>query len=231
MKKNRMLRLGSLLMVAVLLTTSVVSGTFAKYTAYGSGGDGARVAKWGVNVTTSTKGMFSHSYTNDDEINGESEGATVSVNSLGGTSDYLLAPGTSGSTTITLSGTPEVAVDVKFAMNVESDVVVPSKTQVSADKTLDEDYTPILFTLENSRGNQLAKGTLADIKTVFNGLSTQHGPNKSLNETYKLSWKWLIDGDNEADTYLGNVAAGLIEDEKTKTNVKFNYSVTVTQID
>ena len=50
MKKNRMMRVASALLVAVLLTTCAISGTFAKYVTTESGSDFARVAKWGVNV-------------------------------------------------------------------------------------------------------------------------------------------------------------------------------------
>ena len=47
MKKNRMLRLASALLILTLLTTSVIGGTFAKYVSTGSVSDTARVAKWG----------------------------------------------------------------------------------------------------------------------------------------------------------------------------------------
>ena len=229
--KNKMMKTASCLMVAVLLTTNFVSGTYAKYVTENSGSDGARVAKWGVKINTKTTGLFSHSYANTDKVNGASEGTAVSVTSIGDTNDHVVAPGTSGSTTLSLSGTPEVAVDVKFMMNVESDVIVPVRTQLSDNRTLYESYTPVKFTLTDSKGTELASGTLNDIKTVFNGLSGQYAPNKNLSETYTITWDWPINGDNEADTYLGNVASGSIIDDKTTTGIKFNYSVTVTQID
>ena len=229
--KNKMMKIASCLMVAVLLTTSFVSGTYAKYISENRGSDGARVAKWGVKIATKTNGLFSHSYVNTSKVNGAAEGSSVSVTSSGDSNDYVIAPGTSGNTTILLSGSPEVAVDVKFIMNVESDVIVPVRTQLSSNRTLYESYTPVKFTLTDSKGNEIAQGTLNDVKVAFNALSAQYGPNKNLNETYKLSWNWPIDGDNEADTYLANVAAGIIDDEATKTAIKFNYTVSVTQID
>ena len=48
MKKNKVMRFASLLLIATLLTTSVISGTFAKYTTSDSAQDTARVAKFGV---------------------------------------------------------------------------------------------------------------------------------------------------------------------------------------
>ena len=51
MKKNKMMRLASGLLVAVLITTSTISGTFAKYVTTADAKDEARVAKFGVVIT------------------------------------------------------------------------------------------------------------------------------------------------------------------------------------
>ena len=50
MKKNKRMRTASGLMIAALLTTSMISGTFAKYTTADAAQDSARAAKWGVNL-------------------------------------------------------------------------------------------------------------------------------------------------------------------------------------
>jgi len=50
MKKNKAMRSASVLLVATLLTTSVISGTLAKYTTQDAAEDTARVAKWGVEL-------------------------------------------------------------------------------------------------------------------------------------------------------------------------------------
>ena len=64
MKKNRMMRLASILLVCVLLTTSVISGTFAKYTTSVSSEDKARVAYWGFQSSNSMdiSGLFVATY-------------------------------------------------------------------------------------------------------------------------------------------------------------------------
>ena len=49
--KNRFLRLASGLFVLCLITTSVISGTYAKYVTGDNGNDTARVAKWGVEIS------------------------------------------------------------------------------------------------------------------------------------------------------------------------------------
>ena len=61
MKKNKALRAASALLVLTLLTTSIIGGTFAKYTSRGSVNDTARVAKWGVDITTSGA-LYSDAY-------------------------------------------------------------------------------------------------------------------------------------------------------------------------
>lgn len=51
MKKNKMMRAATGMLIAALLTTSVISGTFAKYTTSVSAEDKAVVAKWSVKAT------------------------------------------------------------------------------------------------------------------------------------------------------------------------------------
>ena len=50
---------------------------------------------------------------------------------------------------------------------------------------------------------------------------------------YKLSWKWEFEGDNRADTLLGNLAAGsaALDAAEYSTQIAFTLNATVTQID
>ena len=57
MKKNNTMRVAAGLAVAALLSTCLVSGTFAKYTTSGESSDTARVAKFGIELT-SKSGAF-----------------------------------------------------------------------------------------------------------------------------------------------------------------------------
>lgn len=116
--KNRFLRLASGLFVLCLITTSVISGTYAKYVTGDKGSDTARVAKWGVEVSTSGT-LFGPAYaetahaTNADSILVEAK----NVASLAG--DNVVAPGTKNDTgfQVKLTGTPEVAYDVTAETN------------------------------------------------------------------------------------------------------------------
>ena len=112
MKKNKMMRIASVLLVAVILTTCAISGTFAKYVTSGNGSDNARVAKFGVTVTGNAD-TFKETYAKNDT------GFTLAANSVVSTED-VVAPGTSGSmAAFTITGTPEVAVRVSFAGTLE----------------------------------------------------------------------------------------------------------------
>lgn len=115
MRKNKMMRLASSLLVAVLLTTCVISGTFAKYVTSDSAKDTARVAKWGALITVSGS-LFDDSYKNTiDSV----ETVTVEAFNKTGTADgdKVVAPGTSGGTlTFGLSGKPEVASKLTYGV-------------------------------------------------------------------------------------------------------------------
>lgn len=239
MKKITTMRIASILLIAVLMTTCAISGTFAKYVTSDNGTDSARVAKWGVKVEIANDlNLFGESYVKDTDVNITN---TVQVDTTGGN---LVAPGTKNSITFTISGTPEVAVDVAVVMNVRSDVVIPRGTDIGqgnpndADETqvneLAADYTPVVFTLKKGDGTTVATGTLTQIEAYLERLSAQYGPNTKLDETYTLSWEWAFEGEgvnDAADTYLGNVAAGLVTNANTKTDIAFDFSITVTQID
>lgn len=112
MKKNVMMRTASALLVLVLLTTCIISGTFAKYITSAEGSDSARVAKFGVEVTASGS-MFSKHYNNATGGNGIATTVTGSVDSSN--DDNIFAPGTKGEMVkMKLSGIPEVNVQVTY---------------------------------------------------------------------------------------------------------------------
>ena len=139
MKKNKMLRIASILLVVTLLSTCVISGTFAKYVTKAEGEDQARVAKWGVLVTVEG-GAFADTYAAEDEYYLAAEGvySVVANNTefdengnITKHGDNLVAPGTSsaqieGDLVATVKGTPEVAA--RYTLNVSGveDVVLPA---------------------------------------------------------------------------------------------------------
>ena len=57
MKKNILMRIGSTALVLTMITSYIISGTYAKYITSDSASDTARVAKFGV-VVTATGSLF-----------------------------------------------------------------------------------------------------------------------------------------------------------------------------
>lgn len=72
----------AILLSLVLITSSVVSGTLAKYTTSSSTSDSARVAKWGVTVEASYGEEFHDVVTNKNETD-EGKKVVITPNSDG----------------------------------------------------------------------------------------------------------------------------------------------------
>ena len=235
MRKNKMMRLASGLLVAVLLTTCAISGTFAKYVTTKSGSDTARVAKWGVTIEAESFNMFTDKYEKDDTT--ATFTGSYSVQSADGKD--VFAPGTEGSfADIAITGTPEVAVDV---------AVVPT-VAVSGDWMVNGDfYCPIVITVGDSAICGLAyddKDAFAGaIANAISGYSAQYAPNQDLsaiNANFDISWEWAFeDADHVAldcacvagaqtdakDTVLGDKAVA------GDLRIDIKVEISVTQID
>lgn len=227
MKKNTMMRLASALLVLVLLTTCAISGTFAKYVVAGSGTDTARVAKWGVDIAITTGSSFDTEYeAHDDEY---TAGVTVKADTK------VVAPGTSsadvdGDVTFTITGTPEVAAKVVVEFEADNEIKLAPADYLDyttannkTDKfTLTEEYYPVKFTLTKDGTAVVTDGTLADVAEELSSTSSV-APGTPLDATYVLTWKWDFNGNDKADTYLGN--------ENPLQTLGYTINVSVTQID
>ena len=258
MKKNRMMRAASALLVAVLLTTCTISGTFAKYVTEATGSDSARVAKWGVTVVVAGSELFDDQYT--DTTNG------VTVKSLD--AQKVVAPGTSSKEskplTFKITGQPEVDVDLKFVMENVQEIVLKAGTYTDMTEvtgydasnnpiygktfTLDKDYYPVLWTLKKNGTAVTAceNVQLSVVADYLNGssMSTKYdvegGKFSSVTGEYTLEWAWAFeDGTNKdlydaADTLLGNlmVDPSLVADTNNyKLSVGYKLTITATQVD
>ena len=107
MKKNKMMRIASVLLVAVLLSTCAISGTFAKYTSTVEASATAAIATWDVKIAGGTE-TFSLIDTWEDTYT-EGNGGNVTEN--------LLAPGTSGSFDLEVTNSSQVAAKYTVEMD------------------------------------------------------------------------------------------------------------------
>lgn len=210
MKKNIALRLASGLMLSCLLSTCVISGTFAKYTTSNKAEDSARVAKWGVTVTATGDDAFATNY--NDATSGTKVVSTVNV----------VAPGTNGQlAAASISGTPEVMVDVIATANLE----------LNGWEIGSEEYCPIVFTV----GDEEIKmgGSITTIDALEQAVeakitawsATNVAANTDLTRNIEIDWAWAFDGEDEKDTALGNQAV-----TGTAATISFEFEITVNQV-
>lgn len=218
MKKNTMMRVASALLVAVLLTTCAISGTFAKYTTSVSSEDQARVAYWGWKDTSlNITGLFEKAY--EDEVS-----SAVDV----------IAPGTSNS----------VNFSFKYAENTNSGVTAPEvdytfevDAEITGNYTALDDNENFTWTLTDATGATATYQKVADLLAAIEALDGNAGdkgtfeagtlPTKmtSGTQTCTIGWNWAFhtsDAADEEDTIMGNA--------DDLANVKIVITVTATQI-
>ena len=168
MKKNVMLKIAAVVMVAVLLSTCAISTTFAKYTSTGTKQVGAaHVAAWGIEIDSAAANMFAKEYGTAD---------TAKVLSA----TEVIAPGTNGSYAITnvVSGTPEVSGEIKYTLVVKYNNMPTDATEPLTFKAGDS-------TLTFDENGKAVLGT------------TQFKANEAVNSAnaFTINWEWGFDND------------------------------------
>lgn len=207
MKKNKMMRIASVLLIAVLMTTCAISGTFAKYVTEASGSDTATVAKWSFKV-------------NNGEI-ASAEPNTIAfdlfttINDTGNTadetdvSDDKIAPGTAGSFALTVQNTAEVTAKYTITLSESNDNAVPLQYSLDGQTWVDSIQELTMTALTNQT---LAIGSEAVTHTVY--------------------WRWVFEGTTngahagQTDAY--DTALGIMG---TAPTVTITASIHVEQVD
>ena len=230
MKKNKMMRAASGLLVAVLLTTSVISGTFAKYTTTSTGTDKARVAYWGFNQNAELNiNLFDDTYANVDSENG----------------DNVIAPGTSKSTEFGFQYIENTAKDIdapEVAYNLTINAVAEGNyTALDANPNFK-------WTLKSGKTGAIegTYNTVAELVAAIKALSGSDTGTKryevnelpdafgtaETNAKCTVGWVWDFEtatgegqpaAQDATDTAMGNAT--------TLDNVELTITVTATQID
>ena len=224
MKKNRMMRLASILLVFVLLTSCVISGTFAKYTTEITNNDSARVARWGftgVNEDIAITDLFVASYDNDDED------TTVF------SSDNVIAPGTSNSATFQFKYTaadgataPEVAYSVVIEAHdstCNASIIANNNIRWAVTKTadLDSGTTPDWLEWE------YFLDAIEALAYVDGSNEYAPGDLPPIADEYTIEWKWDFETEDDNDQDKQDTAMGNAGD----LNVEIIITINATQID
>ena len=251
MKKNKMMRLASVLLVLTLLSTSVISGTFAKYTTSVTGTDKARVAYWGFDDidgfinTTIDLDLFDGEYTGTDGTTVDSEN-----------DDNVLAPGTSKTVDIGFGYTAATDANALTAGAIgapEVDYTFKIELVVADDADYDslDANTNFYWTLKKSDETEATKyQTVAEFKAAVEAMAGEADGEKkyeagnlptyftNADEKHTIGWVWefededdplTTDIDEEAkqdviDTAMGNALTNL-------DDITFTLTITATQVD
>ena len=219
MRKSKSMRLASGLLVVTMLSTCMISGTFAKYTTSVNSEDSARVAKWGFTETSiDLTDLFKTAY--DTTVN-----STVDV----------IAPGTTNSDTFTFTyaeGTAN-APEVSYSFTVDT-----------TGSTIDDDIKNnpnILWQLDSG-----AFGTWDNLLTSIESLSGAVSGTKNYNpgelpaafttadDVHTITWKWIFDenaSNKETGTVNNDVDDTKMGNKTTLDDVNLKITITATQID
>ena len=233
MKKNAMLKIAAVVLVAVLLTTCAISSTFAKYVSNGGNvHQEARVAKWGVDASISIADdakLFDTAYGTPTALV-KAEANQKANPEDPDTFDNLVAPGTMGSLDITIvvSGTPEVACNLLVYSDPANKTAANDEFLVVTGGLQDE----IKWTLKDNGSvvegcDGIGATVIQKINTYLGNIDNSFTPGQStaLTKTLTLSWEWAFDGaDDGADTTLGDLA-----DDGSADEITFNIYLDVVQ--
>lgn len=252
MKKNRMLRLASALLILTLLTTSVIGGTFAKYVSTGSVSDTARVAKWGVEIKTSGT-LYSDAYAvakeKDDNSNlpatwvesDTSKALSVASQKTDDKTENIVAPGTKSygeGLSFAISGKPEVAVTVSAKITAEDiylkagtyGVLVPAKIsdEHSFTKAMN-DYKDSVYVKSDEYKKQTSDSTFSNAGEYYILTNKIEVANDYYPVVYELEGETSGEtNDKTAIAIAGKLAKKIDTNAKddSATSYKTNYEVT-----
>ena len=203
MKKNRTMRIATLMLALTLITCCFVGSTFARYTSTAAGGDSVKVAKWEIGVTDKTTPEATIvDITGTNTIKFDLFNTVMDTNGGAAEADVkagLIAPGTKGSFTYEVANLSEVNAeyDLTYTMTNTNNV-------------------PLQFSLT---GNGDWTNDIANLNVTNEAIAMENGKAE-----VTVYWQWDFEGD---DTPLGVLA----QNEGTCPVVEVSLTITVDQVD
>lgn len=231
MKKNKTMRLATLLLALTLITSCFVGGTFAKYITSTNSEDSARVAKWGFNSTSmDITGLFDKAYNGDGDTSVSAEADVI-------------APGTTGSATFKFeygegtANAPEVAYSFAVSTNgSQIDDSIKNNTNIlwKLDNGTWGTWDELLNSIKNLSGSTDNSGTC---NYAPGTLPTAFGKDDT---THTITWKWAFDENDwfeQISTGSGTCGSDKDSDDTemgnatSLANVTLKITITATQLD
>ncbi len=190
---RKLLRLAVILALVAMIALTLVANTYAKYTTTVSGKDTAIVAKWSVKAaagstnftsgTAATVNIFDESKVYDTKSGFTTGTVDTDVKNAAANAAAIIAPGTWGKFSYTLTNNSDVNATYKVAY------------------TADEKTVPLMWSLNGTDW----KDNISDLDvTDATAISMTAGT-----ETITVYWKWDFTKDaarDTADTKLGTAA-------------------------
>lgn len=180
MKKNKIFTLGLVITFVFVVSLTLVSGTFAKYTSTVTGNDSASVAKWAFQYGTSEEALQDVDLSSTQTIAFNLFDTILDTNGDPETdvAEGKIAPGTKGSFQFVVKNTAEVNAAFDLTLEVTGAQV------------------PFEYTI------QVNEGSVSEASTTVPSLTTQT-IDMNATVTVTITWEWPFDGNDTVDTTLG----------------------------
>lgn len=217
-KRSILVRVGIVAAALTLATTSMMSGTLARYAMTGTVNAEAAIAKWDPKITANTEALVGTSVTVNlvDTLDGTYN--KIDESKVGDGTTKKIAPGTKGSFPIKVDmNDAEVPTELKIAALIPSGKTVPNnlslklmdgasevavlEAKTTKDGTGDVTYTPALT---GTKAYLTKKGAITAFSQTFKSKGDTVGSDPTTKE-YTLQWEWPLtneDGvNNSGDAY------------------------------
>jgi hypothetical protein len=221
-KNKNTFRVAALLLVACLISSVMLSGTFAKYTSEYAGKDTALVARWDFTVSDGTTYLGAPNADPIQALDLFSYAYATHINQIDG--DYIIAPGVEDEFTIVMNFLSDVdaKVTVNFAENENSTAKnLPIEYSVVDDTWVTIDDLPAAFVTAldaSERVTNVSGNTFTFTRSGINDTT-------ATTITQVVKWRWAFErgaddttkaANNAVDTEFGNESAAVAYGARTK---------------
>lgn len=220
--KRKKVFLIATLLLALLLIFAFGTYSLSKYVSQDKGSGDATIAKWGYKVDINADNLFGKEY---QKVEGESwatvdgEGEIV-VKASEENQNNVIAPGTKGSMTISVTGNAEVAAALTFDFGESK---LPSFTitrtvhseALEQDVTLTYEYSPVKLTMQKYSDSDFqtpVDDPVEGLDAIKATLENQtYSPNADVLETYyEINWEWAFTADGDVTPNVSEEATDIV---------------------
>ena len=231
MKKHNVMRVASAMAVVTLLSTSLISGTLAKYTSSAEGSDTARVANWTIKAGTGSDlaaisdantNSFTFDLFNTAVKDTKTPGGSETDVKASTADETIIAPGTWGYVDLNLKNESEVTATYTIKVKPENAGVPLQYAIEKVTSTTEAATVPTSITSGATAVGWTADGAELDITSTGNTLAVENG-----SAIYRVYWKWDFEDSQNASRDVDDTTLGIAGTATPKVTA----TVTATQVD